>query len=93
MKLTAHGCGHGFPWAQAQVALENPRVACGIPYPVFTSAFVVDDPKRNICLVKDEWKKKETYHRPNDMQVPLVCLIWLDLFLLASGHEYWDIIW
>ena len=54
MKLTAHGCGHGFPWAQAQVALENPRVACGIPYPVFTSAFVVDDPKRNICLVKDE---------------------------------------
>ena len=28
LKPHAHGCGHRFLWAWAQVALENPRVAC-----------------------------------------------------------------
>jgi len=31
-KTRAHRCGCGFWWVRAQVTLENPRVACDIPY-------------------------------------------------------------
>ena len=36
-KTRTCGCRYGFPWVRVQVALENPRVARGIPYISYTT--------------------------------------------------------